>query len=101
MISQHKKHKRVKPVPPIVSSFTPPNRESIHSECITRKMTPEDWAKYGPLNPVQRNRAYYMSSKKGSGKPGTVRNQGKADGQRKNDATGKVEGSGSAKVSGL
>jgi hypothetical protein len=23
---------------------------SLNSECTTRKMTPEDWEKYGPLN---------------------------------------------------
>lgn len=26
---------------------------SVISECATRKMTPEDWEKYGPLNPIK------------------------------------------------
>ncbi len=28
---------------------------SAISECVTRKMTPEDWGKYGPLNPRTNN----------------------------------------------
>lgn len=32
------------------------NEESpaVISDCITRKMTPEDWQKYGPLNTKER-----------------------------------------------
>lgn len=26
---------------------------SVISECATRKMTPEDWEKYGPLKPIK------------------------------------------------
>ncbi|MNM07335.1 hypothetical protein D3C81_173770 [compost metagenome] len=100
MISQQKKHKRVTPMP-VVSSFPPPNRETVHSEPFTRKMTAEDWEKYGPLNPTPRNKNHFLSGKKGGGKPGTVRDKGKTNGKRTNDAKGKVEGSSSPKVSGL
>jgi hypothetical protein len=55
MISQQKKHKRVSPMP-IVSSFTPPNRETVHSEVTTYILTAEQLAeviaKYGaPTRP--------------------------------------------------
>lgn len=29
---------------------------SVISECVTRKMTPEDWEKYGPLKHKERNK---------------------------------------------
>jgi hypothetical protein len=51
MISQQKKHKRVSPMP-VVSSFPPPNRETVHSEVTTYVLTAEQLAeviaKYGP-----------------------------------------------------
>lgn len=67
MISSQKKHRRISPMP-VVSSFPPPNRMSVHSEPITRKMTEEDWEKYGPYNPTPRNKNHYMSGKKGGKK---------------------------------
>lgn len=35
---------------------------SVISECITRKMTPEEWKKYGPLNPIK-NKEMHKSKK--------------------------------------
>lgn len=64
MTSAQKKHRRISPMP-VVSSFPPPNRATVHSEPITRKMTDEDWEKYGPLNPTPRSKSHYMSGKKG------------------------------------
>ena len=29
---------------------------SVISECVTRKMTPEDWEKYGPLRQKESNK---------------------------------------------
>lgn len=67
MISSQKKHRRISPMP-VVSSFPPPNRQTVHSEVTTWKMTAEDWEKYGPLNPTPRNKNHYMSGKKGGKK---------------------------------
>ena len=51
MTSAQKKHRRVTPMP-IVSSFTPPNRDTVHSIVTTYTLTPEELAeviaKYGP-----------------------------------------------------
>ena len=69
MSSGQKKHRRITPMP-VVSSFPPPNRQTVHSECITTPMTAEDWEKYGPLNPTPRNKSHYMMSKKGVKKDG-------------------------------
>lgn len=59
MSSALKRHRRVSPMP-IVSSFPPPNRETVHSECITTTMTAEDWLKYGPKSDLQRKGKHYM-----------------------------------------
>lgn len=66
MSSAKKQHRRISPMP-VVSSFPPPNRETVHGECITRKMTDEDWAKYGPRNDVKRNGNHYMMRKPKTG----------------------------------
>ncbi|WP_143192376.1 hypothetical protein [Paenibacillus sp. P32E] len=99
MSSGQKKHRRITPMP-VVSSFSPPNRETCHSEPITWKMTEEDWAKYGPKSDLKRKGNHYMTSGKVK-KDGNVGSKSKANGRGKNDTKGKVEGQGSAKVSGL
>lgn len=66
MSSALKRHRRVSPMP-IVSSFPPPNRETVHSECITTTMTAEDWAKYGPKSDLQRKGKHYMCGGKKNG----------------------------------
>ncbi|MNW67394.1 hypothetical protein D3C74_459760 [compost metagenome] len=85
---------------PVVSSFPPPNRQTVHSECITTPMTAEDWAKHGPKSDLKRKGNHYMTSGKVK-KDGAVRDKSKANGKRSNDSAGKVEGQGSSKVSGL
>lgn len=51
MSSGIKRHRRISPMP-VVSSFPPPNRETMHSEVTTYMLTPEELAavieKYGP-----------------------------------------------------
>lgn len=50
MSSGVKRHRRISPMP-VVSSFSPPNRETMHSEVTTYTLTPEELAavieKYG------------------------------------------------------
>jgi hypothetical protein len=106
MTSAKKQHRRISPMP-VVSSFPPPDRKIVHSECVTRQMTPQEYtemiAKYGPpIMPLRKTGNHFRGfKKKGEGIPDTVRDKSKADGQRTNDAKGKVEGPGSPKVSGL
>lgn len=107
MISQHKKHKRISPMP-IVSSFSPPNRETVHSEVTTYVLTEDQLAeviaKYGPPT-MPHNRYSSITSppkgQRGGYKRGKVRDKGKANGKCSDDTKGKVEGPGSTKVSGL
>lgn len=56
MSSGQKRHRRISPMP-VVSSFPPPNRETMHSEVTTYMLTPEELAavieKYGtPTRPL-------------------------------------------------
>lgn len=56
MSSGVKRHRRISPMP-VVSSFPPPNRETMHSEVVTYTLTPEELAevieKYGaPTRPL-------------------------------------------------
>jgi hypothetical protein len=50
MSSGIKRHRRISPMP-VVSSFPPPNRQTMHSEVTTYTLTPEELAavieKYG------------------------------------------------------
>lgn len=62
--SRKLKHKQ-----PILSSLPPPVRETVHGECFTRKMTDEDWDKYGPRNEVTRKGNHYMHRQKKKGEP--------------------------------
>lgn len=99
MSSGQKKHRRITPMP-VVSSFSPPNRETCHSECVTWKMTAEDWDKYGPKSDLKRKGNHYMTRGKVK-KDGDVGSKGKANGGSKDDSKRKVERRGSSKVSGL
>lgn len=51
MSSAKKQHRRISPMP-VVSSFPPPNRETVHSAVITYVLTEDQLAeviaKYGP-----------------------------------------------------
>lgn len=107
MTSAKKQHRRITPMP-IVSSFTPPNRETVHSEVTTYVLTEEQLAeviaKYGP--PTRPYGSYSSiatppTRQQGGAKRGAVRDKSKADGRGKDDAKGKVEGRSSTKVSGL
>lgn len=107
MTSAKKQHRRITPMP-IVSSFTPPNRETVHSEVTTYVLTAEQLAeviaKYGP--PTRPYGSYSSiatppTRQQGGAKRGAVRDKSKADGKRTNDAKGQVEGPSSTKVSGL
>lgn len=56
MSSGIKRHRRISPMP-VVSSFPPPNRVTMHSEVTTYMLTPEELAavidKYGaPTRPL-------------------------------------------------
>lgn len=56
MTSGLKRTRRISPMP-VVSSFSPPNRETMHSEITTYMLTPEELAavieKYGaPTRPL-------------------------------------------------
>jgi hypothetical protein len=99
MISQQKKHKRITPMP-LLSSFPPPTRATCYSEPVTRQMTAEDWAKYGPKSDLKRKGNHYMTSGKVK-KDGDLGSKGKANGGSKDDSKRKVERRGSSKVSGL
>lgn len=107
MSSGQKKHCRITPMP-VVSSFPPPNRETVHSVVTTYVLTEEQLAeviaKYGP--PTRPYGSYSSmvtlpTRQQGGAKRGAVRDKSKADGRSKNDTKGKVEGRSSAKVSGL
>jgi len=73
MISSQKKHRRISPMP-VVSSFPPPNRQTVHSDPVEYTITPEQLAevieKYGPPKMKLREapRSHYMSGKKGGKK---------------------------------
>jgi hypothetical protein len=105
MSSGIKRHRRITPMP-IESSFPPPNRETVHSKVIPYTLTPEQLAeviaKYGPplMKLSERKGNHYMTRGKVK-KDGDVGSKGKANGKRKDDSKGKVDGSSSAKVSGL
>lgn len=66
MSSGIKRHRRITPMP-VVSSFPPPNRETMHSECTTRKMTATDWEKYGPKSDLKRKGNHYLTPKQKGG----------------------------------
>lgn len=107
MTSAKKQHRRISPMP-VVSSFPPPNRETVHSEVTRYFLTPEELAeviaKWGePTMPHNRYSSITSPPKgqRGGDKRGTVRDKSKANGRGKDDAKGKVEGPGGTKVSGL
>ncbi|MEK4191759.1 hypothetical protein NYE59_01605 [Paenibacillus sp. FSL L8-0323] len=107
MISSQKKHRRISPMP-VVSSFPPPNRVTMHSEVTTYTLTPEELAavieKYGPPSRPMGSYSSIVTPptrQKGGGHAGKIRDQGKANGRGKNDSKGEVERQSSAKVSGL
>lgn len=66
MSSAVKRHRRITPMP-VVSSFPPPNRQTVHSECTTRAMTAEVWEKYVPKSDLKRKGNHYLTPKKKGG----------------------------------
>ena len=65
MVSQLKRHRRITPMEPKVPTKETLNSKKRYGQCITRKMTAEDWEKYGPYNPVPKHHTYnhYLQGK--------------------------------------
>lgn len=63
MISQLRKHKRINPMEQATTKEETLNSRKRYGKCITRKMTAEDWEKYGAYNPVPKQSNHSLMGK--------------------------------------